>query len=111
MVETETEKRQEEELEDEEEAERDVEKGEVGTVKEKVIESNVNNDEQRDFHVSMLQRLNPTNPLRIVVNGSTRVATPSPAQPSLPRSTPTPQVSACLGLYRELEFLFFFIFT
>ncbi|KAK4803340.1 hypothetical protein SAY86_001543 [Trapa natans] len=53
---------------------------------------------QTDYHVSMLQRLNPTNPLRIAINGRTRVTTPSPApapaqtQRSVaPRSTPTPQ--------------------
>lgn len=56
-----------------------------------------------EYRTAMLQRLNPTNPLRIVINGSTRVAasaasrsmpTPSPSQShvSVPRSTPTPQV-------------------
>ncbi|KAJ4846965.1 hypothetical protein Tsubulata_043558 [Turnera subulata] len=82
-----------------EEGERDVETGEVlqppGTVKEKAaaVESNGNigDDRREHFHVSMLQRLNPTNPLRIAINTNARVATPSPSQTSLPRSTPTPQ--------------------
>ncbi|KAF2319652.1 hypothetical protein GH714_017849 [Hevea brasiliensis] len=52
---------------------------------------NFNDEDQRNFHVSMLRRLNPSNPLRIVINSSTRVASPSPSQTSLPRSTPTPQ--------------------
>uniref|UniRef100_A0A2P2JU92 Choline transporter-like protein n=2 Tax=Rhizophora mucronata TaxID=61149 RepID=A0A2P2JU92_RHIMU len=96
-----------EEEEEEEQQQRDLEKGEVGATnnnnncdKEKVLERNINvkNDEdQRDFRVSMLQRLNPTNPLRIVVNANAnanaRVTTPSPAQTSLPRSTPTLQPS------------------
>ncbi|KAF5736466.1 hypothetical protein HS088_TW14G00608 [Tripterygium wilfordii] len=108
------EEEEEEEVKKEEEGEKDLEKGEV---KEKVIlESNINSngDEQqgRDFHVSMIQRLNPTNPLRVVLNngGASRVATPSPSQsshpfqprstptqphstPTQPRSTPTPQQS------------------
>ncbi|GLT32010.1 hypothetical protein SLA2020_067060 [Shorea laevis] len=45
----------------------------------------------------MLQRLNPTNPLRIAINGGTRVTTLShhPArQHSQPRSTPTPTPQA-----------------
>ncbi|XP_037494178.1 LOW QUALITY PROTEIN: protein PNS1 [Jatropha curcas] len=105
-VEEEEEQEEEEEREGEEEeeeegderkegieGERDLEKGEMG-FKEKVIESNVINDQdQGNFHMSMLQRLNPSNPLRIVINSSSRVATPSPSQAPLPRSTPTPQPS------------------
>ncbi|CAK7330938.1 unnamed protein product [Dovyalis caffra] len=56
----------------------------------------VNNDlnnHLEDSHVAMMQRLNPSNPLRIVINGSSRMASPSPSQTSLPRSTPTPQPS------------------
>ncbi|XP_022756840.1 CTL-like protein DDB_G0274487 [Durio zibethinus] len=113
------EERREEEKEDEEEKEEveeadqeregeeeklDLEKG-VGeaVVEEKALERI---EDQRDhFHVSMMQRLNPTNPLRIVINGGTRVATSSPSQSSRfqppppphprsqPRSTPTPQQS------------------
>ncbi|OAY39942.1 CTL-like protein DDB_G0274487 [Manihot esculenta] len=100
VPEKESERREEEEERDEEEeegngrkermeGERDVEKGEMG-VEEKVMESK-NVEDQRNFHVSMLQRLNPSNPLRIVINSNTRVASPSPSQTSLPRSTPTPQ--------------------
>ncbi|GMN53661.1 hypothetical protein TIFTF001_022793 [Ficus carica] len=89
--------------EEEEEEVKDVEKGEVG-LEEKVVEKknidNNNNEEQEQegFNMSMLQRLNPTNPLRIVINSDgTRLATPSPSQfsqrsqRSQPRSTPTPQ--------------------
>lgn len=92
--------------EEEEEGEKlDLEKGQVGAA---VVEDSKGlerfEDERDHFHVTMLQRLNPTNPLRIVINGGTRVATPSPSQTSRfqptpppprsqPRSTPTPQVS------------------
>ncbi|KAJ7012924.1 protein PNS1-like [Populus alba x Populus x berolinensis] len=107
VVEREGERREEEEEEDEggeegnerEKEEKDVEKGQVLGAKEKVIDiSNigVNNDlpnQLGDSHVAMMQRLNPTNPLRIVINGSSRMPTPSPSQTSLPRSTPTPQPS------------------
>ncbi|KAJ6302906.1 hypothetical protein OIU77_016903 [Salix suchowensis] len=106
VVERESERREEEEEEgDEEEGngrkeeERDAEKGQVLGVKEKVIDNRnigVNNDLPNrlgDSHVAMMQRLNPTNPLRIVINGSSRMPTPSPSQTSLPRSTPTPQQS------------------
>ncbi|KAL9367794.1 hypothetical protein Peur_038993 [Populus x canadensis] len=107
VVEREGERREEEEEEDkgEEEGnerkdeEKDVEKGQVLGVKEKVIDNSnigVNNDLPNrlgDSHVAMMQRLNPTNPLRIVINGSSRMPTPSPSQTSLPRSTPTPQPS------------------
>lgn len=81
-----------------EEGVKDLEKGEVG-LQEKVVESN--NINQNDFHLSRLQRLNPSNPLRIVLNSSTRVATPSPSQfsqASHHRSTPTPQVSYFIRL-------------
>ncbi|CAA2985140.1 protein PNS1-like isoform X1 [Olea europaea var. sylvestris] len=62
-----------------------------------------------EFHMSRMQRLSATNPLRLVVENSTRVASPSPLQhppprpaPSVspppvqqpvPRSTPTPRQS------------------
>ncbi|KAG6789481.1 hypothetical protein POTOM_005579 [Populus tomentosa] len=107
VVEREGERREEEEEEDEgeeegnerKEEEKDVEKGQVLGAKEKVIDNSnigVNNDlpnQLGDSHVAMMQRLNPTNPLRIVINGSSRMPTPSPSQTSLPRSTPTPQPS------------------
>ncbi|KAK7243429.1 hypothetical protein RIF29_38225 [Crotalaria pallida] len=89
---------------------KDLEKGEVG-FEERVINSNANNggggggdddvvhNDHEEFQLSRFNRLNPTNPLRIVINSNTRVATPSPAQSqrsqtqtqSQPRSTPTPQ--------------------
>ncbi|XP_040994890.1 protein PNS1 [Juglans microcarpa x Juglans regia] len=78
----------------EEEEVKDVEKGEVGFQEELVGSNN-----HGDFHLSRVQRLNPTNPLRIVINSATRVGTPSPSQLSQPsqpaqsRSTPTPQPS------------------
>ncbi|KAG6792871.1 hypothetical protein POTOM_002031 [Populus tomentosa] len=107
VVEREGERREEEEEEDEggeegnerEKEEKDVEKGQVLGAKEKVIDNSnigVNNDlpnQLGDSHVAMMQRLNPSNPLRIVINGSSRMPTPSPSQTSLPRSTPTPQPS------------------
>lgn len=119
--------RKEEEEEEEKEKEelegRHVEKVEVGFEQRVVGESNNVTDNQsheRDVHMSMLQRLNPTNPLRIAINAKTRTATPPPSrfahahnirvaatpsppqfsqppqttpQHSQPRSTPTPQVS------------------
>ncbi|EXB95300.1 hypothetical protein L484_007944 [Morus notabilis] len=88
---------------------RDVEKGGVGLEAKKENENDEKKVEAEEFNMSMLQRLNPTNPLRLVINGGTRVATPSPSQfshpsqprpspsqfshPSQPRSTPTPQPS------------------
>ncbi|KAK3223853.1 hypothetical protein Dsin_010878 [Dipteronia sinensis] len=102
--------REEREAREEEENERrekeDLERGEVG-VEEKVVESNKNVEDDddvhhpqqqkmdREFQEPMMHRLNPTNPLRIVINGGTRVAaprmaTPSPSQASQPRSTPAP---------------------
>lgn len=74
---------------------KDLEKGEVG-FKEKMIQSShddENHNSHEEFQLSRFHRLNPMNPLRIVINSATRVATPSPSQsrPSQPRSTPTPQ--------------------
>ncbi|KAK4761397.1 hypothetical protein SAY87_029281 [Trapa incisa] len=87
-----------------EQATGDVEKGEMRYHEEAArnVTSFVDNQAQvpptlihPDYHVSMLQRLNPTNPLRIAINGPTRVTTASPAQSqrSVARSTPTPQQS------------------
>jgi len=79
--------------------EEDLEKGEVGVEEERKVQSNDVVDDQsfehQESHLSGFHRLNPTNPLRIVINSSTRVATPSPAQAQRPphthtRSTPTP---------------------
>ncbi|KAH8498916.1 hypothetical protein H0E87_017727 [Populus deltoides] len=99
VVERESERREEEEKEEEvnerKEEGGDVEKGEVLGVQEKVIDSG-NFDVNNQFggsHVAMMQRLNPTNPLRIVIGGSSRMPTPSPSQTSLPRSAPIPQTS------------------
>ena len=63
----------------EEQEVKDVEKGEVG-FQEEVVGSHG----QGDFHVSRMQRLNPSNPLRIVINSATRVGSPSPPQPARP---------------------------
>ncbi|KAI4333077.1 hypothetical protein L6164_017927 [Bauhinia variegata] len=81
--------------EEEKEEVNDLEKGEVG-FEEKVIHSNNHGENQNDheeFQLSRFNRLNPTNPLRIMVNSATRVAAPPPAQSqrSQPRSTPTPR--------------------
>jgi hypothetical protein len=128
VVEREGERREEGEEEDKgeeegnerKEEEKDVEKGQVLGVKEKVIDNSnigVNNDLPNrlgDSHVAMMQRLNPTNPLRIVINGSSRMPTPSPSQTSLPRSTPTPQVSFLLWkllVYKMASALFPFSFS
>ncbi|KAI5576492.1 hypothetical protein BDE02_09G048400 [Populus trichocarpa] len=99
VVERESERREEEEKEEEgnerKEEGGDVDKGEVLGVQEKVIDSS-NFDVNNQFggsHVAMMQRLNPTNPLRIVIGGSSRMPTPSPSQTSLPRSAPIRQTS------------------
>lgn len=87
----------------------DLEKGEkVGVLPEQVMERDIKTtNNEGDLHVSMLHRLNPTNPLRIILNGGARVATPSPQpssggpsghhhhqhrQPPAPLSVSTPQV-------------------
>nr|CAN61151.1 hypothetical protein VITISV_013772 [Vitis vinifera] len=82
------EERAEEEKEKREDEEhKDLEKGEEG-FEEQVGRGTP--QPQGDFHVSMLQRLNPSNPLRVAIPGVTRATTPSPAQPRS-TSTPTPQ--------------------
>lgn len=89
MEEREVERRNEEEREEngrylpEEKRMEDLEKGEkVGVLPEQVMERDIKNtNNQGDLHVSMLHKLNPTNPLRIILNGGARVATPS-LQPS-----------------------------
>nr|POE81546.1 protein pns1 [Quercus suber] len=74
----------EENEEKEEEEMKDVEKGEVG-FQERVVESN----NYGEFHLSRMQSLNPSNPLRIVINSATRVPTASPSQrPSQPPPRP-----------------------
>ena len=98
------EERAEEEKEKREDEEhKDLEKGEEG-FEEQVGRGTP--QPQGDFHVSMLQRLNPSNPLRVAIPGVTRATTPSPAQPRS-TSTPTPQVRT-----REKPpiFLFYFYF-
>ncbi|XP_062174736.1 protein PNS1 isoform X1 [Alnus glutinosa] len=82
------EERVENEKKEEEEA-KDVEKGEVG-FQEQVIGS----DGHGDFHVSRMQRLNPSNPLRLVINSATRVGTPSPPQPVRPARPARPSQPA-----------------
>ncbi|KAI9078585.1 hypothetical protein K1719_039423 [Acacia pycnantha] len=67
---------------------------------EKVIQMNRNgarsenrNDHREEILLSKFHRLNPTNPLRIVINGpNNRVSNPSPAQAQRPqpRSVPLP---------------------
>ncbi|KAL8061968.1 hypothetical protein ABFX02_02G117100 [Erythranthe guttata] len=42
------------------------------------------------FHMSRMQRLSNTNPLRLVMNNATRVASPSPAHHPPPPRRPTP---------------------
>ncbi|KAF8022271.1 hypothetical protein BT93_G2424 [Corymbia citriodora subsp. variegata] len=86
---------------------RDVERGQVG-FRGGVAASY---PDRTDYRASMLQRLDPMNPLRIAINGGTRVTTPPPAHApinrstpsppshaSVPRSTPTPQVQSMTTL-------------
>ncbi|XP_057977511.1 uncharacterized protein LOC131164387 [Malania oleifera] len=99
------ENREEKKLEDAEggEEERDMEKGEVG-VRAKMVPSN-------PLQPSMLQRLNPTNPLRIFINAASPRA-PTPSR-SVPRSTPTPQQSLTTlnsRAYTNRISLFLFVF-
>ncbi|WVZ19012.1 hypothetical protein V8G54_006334 [Vigna mungo] len=78
--------------------EEDLEKGEVDVEEERKVQSNDVVDDQsydhEESHLAGFHRLNLTNPLRIVINSSTRAVTPSAAQSQRPhthmRSTPTP---------------------
>ena len=86
-----------------EEGLRDLEKGEVG--KNEVVDDDDDDDDDEDvenvahghghhddhegFNVSRFHRLNPTNPLRIVMNSNTRVAKPPPPKKSQRSHTPT----------------------
>jgi len=49
-------------------------------------EQGIQDSSQREYGVSKLQTLNPTNPLRNVFQGASRVPTPSPSQPPLSTS-------------------------
>lgn len=79
--------------EKEKEKMKDIEKGEAG-----VEELGGRNQQQQqqtgEFHVARMQRLSATNPLRLVVENATRVASPSPAHSQThhhnPRPTPSP---------------------
>ncbi|XP_017425802.1 uncharacterized protein LOC108334456 isoform X2 [Vigna angularis] len=90
--------------------EEDLEKGEVDVEEERKVQSNDVVDDQsydhEESHLAGFHRLNPTNPLRIVINSSTRAATPSAAQSQRPhtqtRSTPTP-LQGVQGLIQESE--------
>lgn len=76
----------------EEEELKDLEMGEVNIQKESVQTHPPN-----EFHMSRMQRLSATNPLRLVMDNATRVASPTPAQPPPPRSSaahPPPRASA-----------------
>ncbi|XP_052108366.1 protein PNS1 [Arachis duranensis] len=75
----------------------DLEKGEVGFEERVIHHENEVNNQQRDnnnheeeFQLQMFHRLNPTNPLRIVINSNTRVAAPSPPSHQSQRSHPPP---------------------
>ncbi|PNX94747.1 protein PNS1-like, partial [Trifolium pratense] len=90
-----------------EERVRDLEKGEVRRSNdvvdddddddvENVAHGHGHGNDHEEFNLSRFHRLNPTNPLRIVINSSTRVAKPSPPTQSQrshthTRSIPTPQ--------------------
>ncbi|KAL2491632.1 Plasma-membrane choline transporter family protein [Abeliophyllum distichum] len=86
----------EEELEEEkgkkENELKDLEKGEMN-----IQESAVQNQPPREVHMSRMQRLSNTNPLRLVMNNATRVASPSSQLPrpsashsQAPRHSPPP---------------------
>jgi hypothetical protein len=83
-----------------EERVRDLEKGEVRSNDvvddDDDVENVAHGHDHEEFNLSRFRRLNPTNPLRIVINSSTRVAKPSPPTQSQrshthTRSIPTPQ--------------------
>jgi hypothetical protein len=83
-----------------EERVRDLEKGEVRSNDvvddDDDVENVAHGHDHEEFNLSRFHRLNPTNPLRIVINSSTRVAKPSPPTQSQrshthTRSIPTPQ--------------------
>lgn len=65
---------------------------EAGDLEKGGVENIQNVQREYNTHTAMLQRLNPTNPLRIAINGRTRAAVSTPPQPSIPRSSP-PQPS------------------
>lgn len=69
----------------EREAAEDLEMGEANIQKEAAVQTNPPNS----FHMSRMQRLSATNPLRLVMDNATRVASPSPARPPPPHR-PTP---------------------
>ncbi|XP_042006923.1 CTL-like protein DDB_G0274487 isoform X1 [Salvia splendens] len=71
------------------EREADLEKGELNIQKESVQTHPPN-----AFHMSRMQRLSATNPLRLVIDNATRVASPSPARPPPRPSHPPPRASA-----------------
>ncbi|GAB4828054.1 hypothetical protein Ancab_034968 [Ancistrocladus abbreviatus] len=101
--------REEEEERDEVGAKR-TEKGEVG-LQEELIQPHAS----KGFQVSRLQRLNPSNPLRIVINGGSRVTTPPiPLQSQPPfTQTPAPQQQSVISLnsrgYTNKISLFLFV--
>lgn len=118
-----------------EEGVRDLEKGEVG-FGESVIHRHSNdavdhngtaagdahhNNGHEEFQLPMLQRLNPTNPLRIVLNSNTRVAAPSPGPsaqsqrshphpPPPPRPIPTPSPTPAPQPQQQVRSFVFFGF-
>lgn len=63
---------------------KDIEKGEIGAEE---------SQQTREFHMARMQRLSATNPLRIVVENATRVASASPVQPHPSRPSPAPSQS------------------
>ncbi|MCL7046033.1 hypothetical protein MKW94_005848 [Papaver nudicaule] len=60
---------------EEEEEEKEMKKFDEAKLKDKSSDNNKNNE----FKVSMLQTLNPTNPLRIVIHGASQVQIPPPS--------------------------------
>ncbi|XP_026415264.1 protein PNS1-like [Papaver somniferum] len=64
------------ETDDDEEEEEEMKKFYEAKLKDKSLDKNNNNNE---FKVNMLQTLNPTNPLRIVIQGASQVPIPPPS--------------------------------
>ncbi|PHT48520.1 hypothetical protein CQW23_12728 [Capsicum baccatum] len=73
--------------EEEEEEDRDVEKGFHGQPPPPPPPAATGGD---NFHMSRMQRLSATNPLRLVMNAGTRVASPSPYHSPAPAPAPAP---------------------
>ncbi|KAL4327627.1 hypothetical protein AHAS_Ahas13G0119000 [Arachis hypogaea] len=87
--------------EEEEQATFDLENGQM-KFEEKVM-SDHNNNGDTEFQASKFQRLNPTNPLRIVINNATRVASLSPDHLHQSQQPPPSQLSSTPSIPQGVE--------